>query len=107
MSVHLKSRIPEIIATSTAKVARANRQTAERVVAEAKDRVQRRQDTLYDEIHYVLDGDDYLIHAGRDDAFYGHMVEYGTAHSAPFPFLMPAAEAARDSHLDGIAEAYQ
>jgi hypothetical protein len=29
------------------------------------------------------------------DVFYGHLVEHGTSHSAPHPFLVPSLEANR------------
>lgn len=32
---------------------------------------------------------------GRYDAYYAHMVEFGTRHSAPRPFMRPAAKAAQ------------
>lgn len=37
----------------------------------------------------------YAVVAGDNDVFYAHMVEHGTSHSAPRPFLVPALEESR------------
>lgn len=38
------------------------------------------------------------VHVGpaRSQGFYGHMVEFGTSHSAPHPFMRPALDNTRD-----------
>jgi HK97 gp10 family phage protein len=36
------------------------------------------------------------IGPSRGKGFYGHMVEFGTSHSAPHPFMRPALDNTRD-----------
>jgi HK97 gp10 family phage protein len=62
----------------------------------AKSRVSVRTGALRDAIHVKRDGwTEYLVVAGNNDVFYGHMVEFGTNHSGAQPFLIPALESAR------------
>lgn len=39
----------------------------------------------------------------KHDAFYWHMVEFGTQHSAPQPFITPVVEQARSTYREDIA----
>jgi HK97 gp10 family phage protein len=70
---------------------------AERVVQSAKDRVPIRSGALRNAIHTEDErdprgGQRTFVIAGNDDVFYGHLVEHGTTHVAPRPFLVPALE---------------
>lgn len=42
---------------------------------------------------------EYSVLAGDEDVFYGHMLEHGTTHSPPYPFLVPALETEEDTIL--------
>ena len=98
MSVTLRSRLPGIVAELQPKVSAAVKKTAEAIAEEARQRVPVDEGDLRDAIHVQRTGPAaYAVVAGNGgDVFYGHMVEMGTTHSAPQPFLLPAAEA----HLD-------
>ena len=91
------NRFPTIIAALNPKVNAALRVGAEVVEASAKVRAPTESGDLRNAIH-VEDGDDgvYVV-AGGGDVFYGHMVEFGTSHSAAHPFMVPAAEENRDT----------
>jgi HK97 gp10 family phage protein len=39
----------------------------------------------------------------KNDAFYWHMVEFGTEHSAPKPFIVPAIERAKASYRSDLS----
>lgn len=95
----LKSRLPEIAAALPGRVDAAIVQGAHAVAADAERRLEphRQSGELARQLHvdedqregvYVVAGDP------RDPsfAFYAHMVELGTSHSAPYPFLVPALE---------------
>jgi HK97 gp10 family phage protein len=95
----LKSRLPEIAAALPRVVDAAVVKGAHQVAADAERRLRphRLSGELGDQIHvddrqregvYVIAGDP----ADPSFAFYGHMVEHGTTHSAPHPFLVPALE---------------
>jgi HK97 gp10 family phage protein len=51
------------------------------------------------------EGDGYYVVAGNDDVFYGHMVENGTVHGAPRPFLIPALAANADQAVGMVRAA--
>jgi glycosyltransferase involved in cell wall biosynthesis len=38
---------------------------------------------------------EFEVRAGSTEVFYGHIVEHGSTHTAPHPFLIPALEASR------------
>jgi HK97 gp10 family phage protein len=38
------------------------------------------------------------------DAFYGHLVEFGTTHSGPAPFMRPAWDGNKTGVLDGVKD---
>lgn len=95
----LKSRLPEIAATLPGRVDAALKAGADLVAEDAIVRVHPHR--LGGELEDAIHVDDrqregiYVI-AGDDTAFYGHLVEHGTSHSAPYPFLVPALEANQD-----------
>jgi HK97 gp10 family phage protein len=96
MSATLKSRFPQIIASIRPRVSVAVKESADAIKEGAQERVPRDTEDLYHAIHVERVGvAEYSVVAGDDDVFYGHMVEDGTAHSAPRPFLVPAAEVER------------
>lgn len=43
----------------------------------------------------------------RTDAYYTHMVEYGTAHSAATPFIRPAVQATQGAVLSGAVKVFK
>lgn len=97
-AVTLKSRIPEIMVEISRFSNQANQDIADAIAEEARERVPRRTGALHDAIHVEFKGDDdWSVVAGNDDAWYGHLVEYGHTgkSAAPQPFLTPAAESQR------------
>lgn len=96
MPARLRSRFPQIAAELKPRLDAALKETAEQIAEDAKSRVPVDTGKLRDAIHVERDGlAEYRVVAGDDEAFYGHFVEWGGAHNAPHPFLVPAAEAAR------------
>lgn len=90
----LKSRIPRITSEMLPAVTAALRHGAEQVADAARARVPVDTGGLRDSIHVVRDGDlEFMVLAGDDDTFYGHIVENGGAHTGPRPFMVPAAQA--------------
>ncbi len=74
----------------------ACKETADAIAEDAKGRVPVATGKLRDAIHVERKGlAEYVVIAGDDEAFYGHMVEFGTRRQPPHPFLTPAAEAHR------------
>jgi HK97 gp10 family phage protein len=88
----LKSRIPQIIIEIALVADEIEEDGAELVTADAKARVPVRSGTLRDKIHAEKETEGTYVVAGDDDVWYGHLVEHGTSHSAPRPFLVPALE---------------
>jgi HK97 gp10 family phage protein len=76
------------------RVTGAAREGAEAVAVRAKERAPVETGALRDAIHVEKDSKPftYNVVAGVKEAFYGHMVEFGTSHSSAHPFLVPAAE---------------
>lgn len=102
----LRSRLTAIAAALDEQVDPAMHEIAQQVEADAQSRVPVDTGDLRDAIHIVkVDEGAYAVVAGDDDAFYGHMVENGTTHSPPRPFLIPAAEAVRDKVDDAVRRA--
>jgi HK97 gp10 family phage protein len=94
----LKSRIPQITREMIPAVAVALRAGAQIVANEASDRAPRGggEHHIADDIHVERDEQlDFKVIAGREDTFYGHILEHGSVHAAPRPFLVPALEAKR------------
>lgn len=94
MPATLKSRFPTIIAQLRPRVSMAVKESAQEIEAGAKERVHVDTGDLREAIHVERVGvAEYAVVAGDDDVFYGHLEEFGTIHSSPHPFLIPAAEA--------------
>jgi HK97 gp10 family phage protein len=90
------SRIPQITRDMEPDVADALRHGAETVATAAAAAAPRGGGIhhIADDIHVVRDGHlEYLVRAGREDTFYGHILEHGSVHAAPHPFLVPALKA--------------
>jgi len=99
----LRSRIPQIAIELDLRVEEALEQGAEDVAEAARARVHPHRLTgrLEDAIHVQEEQEGFYVVAGGDaeledyrvrDVFWGHMLEHGTSHSAPHPFLVPALE---------------
>jgi HK97 gp10 family phage protein len=92
----LKSRLPMITAQLRPRVSAAVKEAAETIAVGAKERVHVDSGDLRDSIHVERTGAaEYSVIAGDENVFYGHLEEFGTSHSPPHPFLVPAAEAGR------------
>jgi len=99
----LRSRIPSIAAQLQARVDGALRAGAEAIEQQAKQRVPVASGDLRDAIHVEREAmGEYAVVAGDDNVFYGHMVEFGTARVPARPFLVPAAEASRDTIVTAV-----
>lgn len=96
MPATLESRFPQIIAELRPKVSAAVKTSAESIAENAKTKVADPApvgEGLRAAIHVEReDVAEYSVVAGDEKVFYGSMVEFGTSHSAPHPFLVPAAE---------------
>jgi HK97 gp10 family phage protein len=88
----VRSRIPQITAELRPRLDAALRDGAEKIAAAAKQRVPVQSGALRTAIHTETDADGVYVIAGDNDAFYGHMVEFGTTHTPARPFLIPALE---------------
>lgn len=98
MGATLKSRLPEIAAELRPKVSATVKKGAQLVAADAEARVPVGPPDVHlrDNFHVTRLGPaEYEVSVGDRDGgpFYAHMVEFGTTHSAPRPFLIPALEA--------------
>jgi HK97 gp10 family phage protein len=103
----LKSRIPKIVGEMAVAVDAVVVAGAQRVADNAAMRVRRREGELARQTHvddrkregvYVLAGDP----KDPSFAFYGHMIEFGTSHSPPYPFLVPALEDEHELIVDDV-----
>lgn len=99
MSAILRSRLPAIIGSLAVVVDDAVIKGAHLVQADAERRLapHRRTGELEQQVHvddqkregvYVVAGEP----TDPSFAFWGHMLEHGTSHSPPYPFLVPALE---------------
>ena len=103
----LRSRIDIIASHLDEEIDPAMRQIAEEIVAGAKARVPVESGALQRAIHLDRRAEgEYAAVAGDTNAYYGHIVEHGSAAGGrgrgpqpPRPFLIPAAEAAKQ-HID-------
>lgn len=94
MPATLKSRLPMVAAEIRPRVSAALKSGAEDIAELAKQRVHVDSGDLRDAIHVERAGaGEYSVVAGDEKVFYGHLEEFGTSHSPPHPFLIPAAEA--------------
>lgn len=101
----LESRIPEIIAGLPLKLDGVAEAGADLVVGDAKEKVDVDTGRLKDRIHKEkIKKGTWAAVAGDEEAFYGHMLEHGTTHSPPHPFLIPAMEEDRPEVI-ALAEA--
>ena len=95
----VKSRIPEIVLELALKLDAVGEATAESIADGARARVPvGAPDVHLKDAIRVKEGQgvgEFQVLAGDGDTFYGHIVEHGSVHSAPRPFLVPAAEEAR------------
>ena len=95
MAATLKSRFPEIVAELRPRVREATEKAAEMVAESARQKAPLGPGDVHLRDHISVEAEGpagFLVLAGNEDTFYGHMVEFGTSHSAPEPFLLPAAE---------------
>jgi HK97 gp10 family phage protein len=104
MPATLKSRLDGIAAELQPKVGAAVKAGAEIVSEAAVANLVSGGHVLNDElgpaIHVERKGAaEYSVEGGDETAFYGHMVEHGTSHSPPYPFLVPALEEHEDEVL--------
>lgn len=99
------NRFPSVIAELDPKVQGAIRAGAEAIAVTAQGRVPVASGDLRNAIHVEDEDDGYLVVAGSDDVFYGHLVEFGTTHSPAHPFLVPSAESNRDTVVAGVTVA--
>jgi HK97 gp10 family phage protein len=91
-----KSRLPQIAAELAGRMDAVTKTTAEIVEQRAKDRVPVATGKLKNAIHIEREGvGEHMVIAGDTDAFYGHIVEHGGAHTPARPFLTPAVEQTR------------
>ena len=102
----LNSRLPNIAATLDEEIDSALRKLAEGVVREAIMRVPVDEGTLRSAIHIEREDDaNYRVIAGDDEAFYGHIVEFGGSNVDARPFLIPAFEAQRAKVTELVKQA--
>lgn len=93
----LESRLPEIIAALPQVIDKALEKGAEVIADAERQRVPVRTGRLRDSIHVERKSAfDYEIVSGDNEAWYGHLVEFGTSHSPPEPFAIPALEENRE-----------
>jgi HK97 gp10 family phage protein len=98
----LKSRIPQIIVEIDVRIAEVIDRGTDQVERDAKARVPKATGKLHDAIHKDERKDGTYVLGGDDEAWYGHLVEYGTVRTTPQPFLVPALEENRaDIVTDG------
>lgn len=101
----LKSRIPMIVAELPTVLDHVAEAGAELISATAKEKVEVSTGALRDAIHTEeIKKGTHAVVAGDEEAFYGHLLENGTTHSAPHPFLLPALEEDRPE-VFALAEA--
>jgi hypothetical protein len=102
------------------RIAEANAQTAQVIALIARQRVRRRFGILADHIATSVSRVSGVAKVGlgpretvtlpdgrgtEQPTHIGHMVEFGTAHSAAFGFMLPAAESERENHLQRVRAA--
>ncbi len=103
----LKSRIPQIILQLPESMDDATEEIANAIADAAKERVPVDTGALRDAIHVEGVEHGHAVVAGDNKAFYGHIVERGSVHAPPHPFLVPAAEAEKAGALKLAAEKLQ
>jgi HK97 gp10 family phage protein len=109
--VPVESRIPEITVAIPTLINRAVAAGAQIIAEGASDNLVRGGHIVNDElapaIHTEREGvAEYAVVAGeKGGPFYAHMVEHGTTHSPPYPFLVPALEEHTDTVVALVAAA--
>jgi HK97 gp10 family phage protein len=102
--VSYSSRIPKFVAELPTTLDAALVEGAHLIADDAEERL--RPHHLSGELERELHVDDthregiYVLAGDPSDpafAFYGHMLEFGTSHAPPYPFMVPAFEANRDA----------
>lgn len=103
----LRSLIPAISGALDEVASTAVLAAAEQVASNARSRVPVNTGHLRDSIHTEVDGEDVYVVAGggEHNVFYGHLVEFGGAHTPPRPFLIPALEDERGYIVLSVANA--
>jgi HK97 gp10 family phage protein len=96
----LKSRIPQIVVEIDVRIAEVIDRGTDQVERDAKARVPKATGKLHDAIHKDEQDDGTYVIGGDDEAWYGHLVEYGTVRTAPQPFLVPSLEENRQDIVD-------
>ena len=104
-NVTYKSRIPQIAVELHPKVQAALHAGAERIAANAQQKVPIATGRLRDAIHVEDDGDDVYVLGGSEEVWYGHLVEFGTRYVPARPFLVPAAEEGKDDTVAAVVAA--
>lgn len=102
MPVVYKSRFDTIVRKLPDTVDDGVEQGAQVIAKSAQARVNVLERRLQPDIHVEKVGrGEYAVvaGAGSHEAFWGHFLEFGTVHSRPFPFLIPAVEAS-----EGVVE---
>lgn len=103
----LRSRIPQIVVEIEHFVEDAIEEGAEDVRAAAEARLQPHRVTgrLAEETHVHKEPEGFYVVAGDDtgDVFWGHMLEHGTSHSPPYPFLVPSLEERRGRIVNRVS----
>lgn len=100
-----QSRIPYVMSLLEHRCDQVAEKAANKIVEKAKAAVPKDSRRLEEAIHAERTGlMEWTVFAGDEDAFYGHMVEYGTARGGPAqPFLMPAvAEVENEINTIGL-----
>lgn len=101
------NRIPEFIAKLEGELRAVELAAAERIRDGAKNRVPvdpNAETHLKDAIHVDPDEEGVWVVAGNKEHWFGHMVEHGTTHSGPEPFLIPAVEENTESFVSEARE---
>jgi HK97 gp10 family phage protein len=88
----LRSRLPQIARALDDRLEDVVEDGAEAIAQSAKGRVPVASGDLRAAIHVEDEAEGAYVIAGDTGVFYGHLVEHGTSHSAPRPFLIPALE---------------
>lgn len=108
MSATLKSRLPGIIAELQPRISAGVRWGAEMIAEDAAANVAYGPPDVHlaERIHVEYEGPaSYSVVAGDEEAFYGHILEFGGVGHSPQPFLIPAMDADTsdiEAYLTGI-----
>lgn len=101
----LKSRFPAIAAELEPLTREALKAGVDIVQERAQARVPVETGELRDAIHTSSEPEGEYVVAGDSHAFYGHLVEHGTTHTPPRPFLVPALEESKKEILGLVVAA--